>query len=106
MYHEFKKGDNLFTKPSKFDVWMETEGKLIKKEIEKNGHKCFVCSSRNHLEFHHVVPKHLGGTDLKNNLVRLCSNCHKQVHVYQRDRKNINEMWILKRLEMLRLENE
>jgi len=32
------------------------------------------------LTVHHIVPRALGGTDHLNNLVTLCSNCHKRTY--------------------------
>ena len=33
-------------------------------------------------EIHHIVPVAKGGGDIDNNLILLCSNCHKVVHAY------------------------
>ncbi len=37
---------------------------------------------------HHKVPKSLGGTDAKDNLVELCPGCHQEMHVIARMMRN------------------
>ena len=51
------------------------------------------------MECHHKKPKYLGGTDEYNNLVWLCSDVHKLIHVTQSDT-------ITKYLEMLNLDKK
>lgn len=33
------------------------------------------------VELHHLIPKSLGGDDVADNLVPLCTDCHRKVHV-------------------------
>lgn len=41
--------------------------------------KCLIC--KNHIEhFHHIIPRSQGGSDRPENIVGLCTNCHRQVH--------------------------
>lgn len=42
---------------------------------------CYICGNKNRdvLERHHIVPRRFGGSDDKENLVQLCSNCHTSV---------------------------
>ena len=40
-------------------------------------------------EVHHILPKSQGGTTVPNNLITLCSKCHKQVHEYLKKNKNV-----------------
>ena len=39
------------------------------------------------LQVHHIKPKSRGGTDVPENLITLCENCHKQVHEYLKKNK-------------------
>ena len=41
------------------------------------------------LEVHHIKPRSQGGTNVPNNLITLCSKCHKQVHEYLKKNKNV-----------------
>lgn len=57
-----------------------------KKELkEKLGDKCVNCGSNVAIEYHHIVPLSLGGTNNITNIVPLCFVCHKIVH----DNKNL-----------------
>lgn len=44
------------------------------------GVKCSNCGSTEDIEYHHVVPLHLGGTNRWTNIVPLCNRCHKAAH--------------------------
>ena len=41
------------------------------------------------LQVHHIKPKSQGGTDVPENLITLCSKCHKQIHEYLKRNKKI-----------------
>lgn len=56
-----------------------------------NGVKDYVCSRQDNIcgmpgcqkkidHYHHVVPRHEGGSDLPNNIIGLCKECHNLVH--------------------------
>ena len=43
--------------------------------------KCKLCNKESdNLELHHIIPKSRGGTNNKNNLIKICSKCHGLVH--------------------------
>ena len=44
----------------------------------KNG-PCRCCYSTGPVEFHHLVSRGIGGSDTENNIVPLCSDCHRLV---------------------------
>ena len=44
------------------------------------GCKCYNCGSEDNVEYHHVVPLALGGTNGIKNIVPLCYSCHKAAH--------------------------
>ena len=49
--------------------------------LKKQSEKCFICEEKkSSLEIHHIKPKSYGGNDDINNLILLCSSCHKLVH--------------------------
>jgi 5-methylcytosine-specific restriction protein A len=39
-----------------------------------------VCCGEDASEVHHIIPISRGGTNDKNNLVRVCWDCHKEIH--------------------------
>jgi len=50
---------------------------------EKKG-PCRVCGSNGQVEFHHLVPRAIGGHDVRANIVPLCSGCHRAVTGYDK----------------------
>lgn len=59
------------------------EGKrliLTDKEKQQVGTICANCQSLENLQYHHIVPLYLGGSNLLSNFVCLCSDCHKTIH--------------------------
>lgn len=48
--------------------------------IEKLGNKCANCDSKIDVEYHHIVPLGIGGTNRITNFAPLCHNCHELVH--------------------------
>lgn len=48
--------------------------------VEKLGTKCVNCGSEICIEYHHIVPLTLGGTNNITNIVPLCYGCHEIVH--------------------------
>lgn len=51
-----------------------------KKLIEKYGCKCANCGSEDAIEYHHIVPIAVGGTNNITNFAPLCCSCHELVH--------------------------
>ena len=54
--------------------------KLTDNDKKQIGLKCGGCESVENLEYHHIVPIALGGSNLLTNYVCLCNNCHKTIH--------------------------
>ncbi len=46
----------------------------------RDGFKCWNCGSHEHLEVHHIVRRHDGGSDRPANLITLCEKCHENHH--------------------------
>ena len=47
------------------------------------GHKCINCNSDTDIEYHHIVPLSMGGTNRLSNIVPLCHRCHMAAHYGQ-----------------------
>lgn len=45
----------------------------------RQGGKCIICGKPIE-HFHHVVPRHMGGSDLPENIAGLCKPCHESIH--------------------------
>lgn len=52
--------------------------KIRQQVLERDGYTCQNCGYKNEdLDVHHIIPRRLGGLDVVNNLVSLCSDkCH------------------------------
>ena len=46
---------------------------------QQNG-LCLLCNSKHIEHYHHVAPRHLGGSDTPSNFAGLCEDCHSLVH--------------------------
>lgn len=55
--------------------------------LDRDGHKCLRCGSTETLEIHHITPVARGGSDDKNNLATLCSECHKSAIIVGADKQ-------------------
>ena len=76
--------------------------RIAKEVIEEAGHKCFfdeehttfkTKNSPNYMEGHHIIPVALGDSfeeelDCKDNLIALCPNCHKSMHLSVNENKD------------------
>ena len=47
--------------------------------VEVHGDRCVNCGSDENIEFHHIVPLAIGGTNNYGNVVPLCWRCHKAI---------------------------
>jgi len=55
---------------------------LRRRVLKRDGHRCRTqgCGNAHFLEVHHVVPRTAGGPHALDNLVTLCSACHRWLH--------------------------
>jgi len=61
------------------DFYYTPEWFLLKEQtLKRDGYKCKVCGSTEHITAHHIVPRILGGPDTLDNLITLCEDCHKK----------------------------
>lgn len=51
-----------------------------KKIIKAKSSACSNCKSEENIEYHHIVPLVLGGTNNMSNITALCHKCHKAAH--------------------------
>lgn len=61
---------------------MSALGPTLSAVLQRDNFRCSACRTeiRPLLTVHHMVPKHLGGSDARSNLTTLCANCHRLVH--------------------------
>lgn len=41
----------------------------------------YVSSQRSGVDYHHILPRHMGGTNKPSNLIPLCPACHRKIYV-------------------------
>ena len=41
----------------------------------------YVCEDKSQINFHHIVPKSMGGSNSLSNLLELCPNCHSRIYI-------------------------
>ena len=63
-----------------------TRPSFRKKLKDKPGEVCVNCESSINIQYHHIVPLSLGGTNNIKNIVPLCEECHSKIH----NQKNIH----------------
>ncbi|MEZ3506955.1 MAG: HNH endonuclease [Lachnospiraceae bacterium] len=47
---------------------------------ERDGNRCQICGSKNHVEGHHIVDHQFGGAASADNIIALCHKHHNDVH--------------------------
>jgi len=77
LVHE-KKYD--YTTRNNYNRRKTIRNKVNKKEYN-HPRQCSMCGCTEHLEFHHIIPLEDGGTDAPANMIYLCHNHHRRVHL-------------------------
>ncbi len=49
--------------------------------FERDGWKCQHCGRRDQLQIHHLVRRSQMGPDTEGNLMTVCSDCHRRLHL-------------------------
>ena len=47
---------------------------------ERQNGRCLICGKKHIDHYHHVIPRHLGGSESIDNRAGLCEECHNKVH--------------------------
>jgi len=57
------------------------EGRNFREKVLiRDNYTCQICGNKKNLEVHHIIPRSKGGTNVVENGITLCKNCHKAVH--------------------------
>lgn len=68
-----------FVEPIAYPARDKDQVRLI--VMRRDQHTCQRCQAQKpDLHVHHIIPKHGGGTDTPENLITLCSACHRELH--------------------------
>jgi 5-methylcytosine-specific restriction endonuclease McrA len=72
------------TRPRRPRRDLEGYRELSMKILERDDWKCQHCGRRDQLQIHHIVRRSHSGTDCEENLITLCSECHRSAHTGSR----------------------
>jgi 5-methylcytosine-specific restriction endonuclease McrA len=53
---------------------------LCRQVLERDSWRCQKCGSTEYLQVHHICWRSSLGADAAENLITLCSDCHRRVH--------------------------
>jgi 5-methylcytosine-specific restriction endonuclease McrA len=69
--------------PQRLQLRREAEqyGRLRFQILERDGWRCQQCGRRDQLQIHHLVRRSQLGADCEENLIALCSSCHRSLHL-------------------------
>jgi len=74
---------HMFIEPVGKAVGLRQEpryGESLKHAIkDRDGWQCYICCKETDLHVHHIIPRKNGGSNTPENLVTLCSGCHKSI---------------------------
>jgi 5-methylcytosine-specific restriction endonuclease McrA len=59
----------------------ESYRKLCRQVLKRDGWRCQSCGRLTDLQVHHMNPRSLLGEDAEGNLITLCADCHRAVHL-------------------------
>ncbi len=76
--------------------------------LARDERRCRICGTVDHLHVHHLIPRHLGGSDEAGNLITLCAACHASYHptIQISLSGSFIERWALKLARVLDFSNE
>jgi 5-methylcytosine-specific restriction endonuclease McrA len=70
----------MLSKSPRLRLDSESYRDLHRQILERDGWRCQVCGSMQHLQVHHLKFRSQSGGDEEQNLITLCAECHEQVH--------------------------
>jgi len=70
-----------FRKRRRLRLDLERYRQLKLKILERDGWKCQQCGRRDQLQIHHMIRRSQSGADCEENLIVLCSSCHRSLHL-------------------------
>jgi 5-methylcytosine-specific restriction endonuclease McrA len=78
----------LRTKRPRLRLAVEAYRQLRQQVLDRDGWRCQNCGGSAHLQAHHIRSRSGLGDDTEQNLITLCADCHRLVHL-----RNDDSMW-------------
>ena len=72
--------NQMFPKHGRVRLQSIAYGQLRKEILTRDGWRCQICGCGRDLQVHHVVSRGRLGNDCEENLITLCSSCHRRIH--------------------------
>ncbi len=70
----------MLSKSPRLRLDSESYRDLHRQILERDGWRCQVCGSMQHLQVHHLKFRSKSGDNVEQNLITLCAECHEQEH--------------------------
>jgi 5-methylcytosine-specific restriction endonuclease McrA len=70
----------MHAKRPRLKLDLEAYRQLCREVLERDGWRCQSCGRKENLQVHHIQPRGRLGDDAEENLITLCSSCHKSLH--------------------------
>jgi len=58
----------------------QSYSELHRQVLKRDGWRCQFCGSLQDLQVHHLKFRSQSGSDVEQNLITLCAECHRQMH--------------------------
>ena len=56
--------------------------KSVQQEVlKRDNYECQICKQKNNIQIHHIIKQKNGGSNDPDNLVTLCSSCHRHIEI-------------------------
>ncbi|MGO9564101.1 MAG: HNH endonuclease [Candidatus Korobacteraceae bacterium] len=68
------------TKNLRLRLDSQSYSELHRQVLERDGWRCQFCGSMQQLQVHHLRFRSQSGSDMEENLITLCAECHEQLH--------------------------
>ncbi len=71
----------FFSKRPRLRLDTESFRRLHHRVLERDGWRCQCCGCPTELQVHHIDPRSRLGDDAEENLITVCANCHRRLHM-------------------------
>ena len=67
-------------KSPRFRLDANSYRELLRQVLERDGWRCLACGSMQRSQVHHLKLRSQAGSDVEQNLITLCADCHARMH--------------------------
>jgi ATP-dependent DNA helicase RecQ len=70
----------IYPKSPRLRLDSDSYRRLHQQVLKRDGWRCQTCGRMQHLQVHHLKLRSQSGSDMEQNLITLCTECHEKVH--------------------------